>query len=310
MGQLAEDNTLRKVVVAISAFKSDDQIMALLGRIFADHAQDFAAVIVVDSLSDGRLKLAIAKSGWPVIYDNSDRNLGSAGNLHRRLGLAAAMDADWCFTINHDGMFDRDLIARLAREGSCVERAGAVYPARIWLDRGGTSPQPHRSIFTAPKHGTLVADTGGISEVAWDSSNGALYALQPVREGVRGWTELWYGWEDLVYGWQLSQANWKQYRCSDAIYLDDYEYQAAKLLGRSFFIARKPPWTAYYNIRNLMLIVHRTKGGVKGWLFFINRLVREVGFTLLFRQQKTSRLRMIGRGLIDGVLGRTGMRRL
>jgi hypothetical protein len=143
-------------------------------------------------------------------------------------------------------------------------------------------------------------------EVAWDSSNGALYSLAPIRAGVAVWADLWMGWEDLAYGWSLSNAGWRQLFCADAEYRDDYEYQPVRLFGCDYFIARKPAWYAYYLIRNLVLIVLRTKAGWQGWLFLSNRLMREFAFTLLFRKQKLTRLRMLARGLFDGLRGRTG----
>lgn len=298
---------LRRVVIGIAAFKSDRQVMNLLAKIFErGGTSSFAAVVVVDSLSDGSLAQDIAQAGWPVIYENADVNLGAAGNLDRRLALAAEQDADWCFAINHDGMFDEQLIETLVRKGRALPKAGAVFPKRILIDRGNSSFRPITSIFGTARHADAGEADEGDHEVAWESSNGALYALAPIREGTPVWTELWHGWEDLAYSWQLGHDGWKQYRCSDAHYLDDYEYHRVSLLGRAFFIARKPPWYAYYLIRNLVLIVRRTKAGARGWWFIAQRLIREIGFTLLFRTEKGRRFAMLGKGLFDGLAGRTG----
>lgn len=299
------ENPLARVVVAISAYRSDAQVLCLLEKIFRDRQHDPAAVIVVDSLSDGALRQRIEAAAWPVRYENSAVNLGSAGNLARRLELAASIDADWCFTINHDGMFDHTMVATLTSVASQGTKVGAVYPKRVWIDRGGTSLKPHTHVFNMPAH---TGPVGGqaIEEVAWDSSNGALYGLAPVRQGVRVWADLWYGWEDLAYGWQLTTAGWKQYLCSDVVYLDDYEYQPVWLLRRQLFITRKPSWTSYYVIRNLLLIVRRTGNGPHAWLFFAKRLSREVLFAILFRDAKLKRLGLIWQGLVAGLAGRTG----
>lgn len=298
-------NPLARVVVAISAFRSDAQVIELLEKIFQGRQSALAAVIVVDSLSDGVLRQRIEAASWPVHYENSAVNLGSAGNLARRLELAANIDADWCFTINHDGMFDRELVETLAFAACRSAKVGAVYPKRVWLDRGGTSLKPHTHVFNMPTHtGPAGAET--IEEVAWDSSNGALYGLAPVRQGVRVWADLWYGWEDLAYGWQLSKTGWKQYLCSDVAYLDDYEYQHVSLLTRRLFITRKPSWTSYYVIRNLLLIVRRTGNNPQAWLFFTKRFAREVLFAILFREAKLRRLGLIWQGFAAGLAGKTG----
>lgn len=307
--KVLDEIDLRRVAIAISAFRSDAAVLALLKKIFDGSGTGtlgFAAVIVVDSLSDGSLQRDIMSTGWPVHYENSPTNLGSAGNLARRLALASDRDADWCFAINGDGMFDRDLIARLVACAASASDVGAVYPARVWTSRGGTVPVPHTSFFRAPRHRVAALPDQAMVEVAWDSSNGALYGLAPVRAGTSPLVDLWHGWEDLAYGWQLRHDGWKQFLCPGAIYRDDYEYESVKLFGRRFFIAEKPPWLAYYLIRNAIMIVLRARAGMAGWLFVANRLIREVAFTLLFRRRKTERLRMIALGFRDGLAQKTG----
>nr|WP_294170526.1 hypothetical protein [uncultured Sphingomonas sp.] len=298
---------LGRTVIAVSAFRSDASVLALLERIFAEGGAEAAAVIVVDSLNDGPLAHAIADRGWPVRYENAVVNLGSAGNLARRLQLAGEVPgARWCFALNHDGMFSREFVEKLADYGERAERVGAVFPRRIMTDRGNSVLRPHRHVFATPRFG---ASDDPPREVAWDSSNGALYALAPIRQGLLPWAELWMGWEDLAFGWQLEKHGWRQLYCADAEYLDDYEYARVSLWGRQLFITRKPAWYAYYVVRNLLLIIRRTGGGPAAWRFFAERFGRELLFTLLFRSEKRRRLRLLWRGLADGLRGAAGQGR-
>lgn len=301
------DLDLSRIVVAISAFRSDAPVLALLESVFHGGESGLAAVVVVDSQSDGALGREIARKGWPVVYENASSNLGSAGNLARRLELSASLDADWCFAINHDGMFDRALIAALAAKARSQTRVGAVYPRRVLLDRANSSFNPITSFFSTVTHAAAEQD-GEDVEVAWDSSNGALYGLAPIRSGVPVWADLWYGWEDLAFGLLLRKAGWRSYRLASAAFVDDYEHQRVRLLRREFFVTRKPAWIAYYTTRNLVLIVRRSGAGFAGWRFIGIRVAREVVFTLLFRTQKSLRIRNLLRGLWDGFAGVTGQR--
>lgn len=296
---------LSRVVVAVSAFRSDNELLALLGRIFAREEPGFAAVIVVDSLGSGRLEAEIHRAGWRVTYENAQHNLGSAGNLARRLELAAEEEADWCFAINHDGVFDREMIALMVARGQSAPRVGAVFPRRTFADRGGVSSRPHQSVFKMPKFDAEASAGEAPEEVAWDSSNGALYALQPIREGLRPWADFWMGWEDLAYGWVLSHNGWKQLHCETVEFPDNYEYQRIQMLGRSFYIARKPAWYAYY-LRNLVLFTKRSGGGVQGWRLLLSRYGREFAFTLLFRTEKRHRLKLLLQGFADGLSSKAG----
>jgi GT2 family glycosyltransferase len=298
---------LGRTVVAVSAFRSDAAVLALLERIFAEGGTRAAAVIVVDSLGDGGLARAIADRGWPVRYENAAVNLGSAGNLARRLQLASEVHgARWCFAVNHDGAFDRGMVEKLVGRGEQGKRVGAVFPRRVMTDRGNCVLRPHRHVFATPRFGP---DDSLPQEVAWDSSNGALYALQPIRQGLLPWADLWMGWEDLAFGWLLRRHGWTQLYSPDAEIHDNYEYARVSLFGRQLFITRKPAWYAYYVIRNLLLIIRRTDGGWAAWRFFATRLARELLFTLLFRSEKRRRLRLLWRGLTDGLSGVTGQGR-
>ena len=302
-----EAGALGHTVVAVSAFRSDAAVLAILERIFAEGGAQAAAVIVVDSLGDGELARAIADRGWPVHYENAAVNLGSAGNLARRLQLASEVPgARWCFALNHDGTFDRGMLETLVRRGEQGEQVGAVFPRRVMTDRGHCVLRPHPHVFATPRFGP---DDSFPREVAWDSSNGALYALGPIRQALLPWAELWMGWEDLAFGWLLQKHGWKQLYSPDVEYHDNYEYARVSLFGRQLFITRKPAWYAYYVIRNLLLIIRRTGGGFAAWSFFARRLARELLFTLLFRSERRRRLHLLWRGLADGLRGVTGQGR-
>jgi hypothetical protein len=198
------------------------------------------------------------------------------------------------------------MVETLVRRGEQAQQVGAVFPRRVMTDRGNCVLRPHRHVFATPRFGP---NDSFPQEVAWDSSNGALYGLEPVRQGLLPWADLWMGWEDLAFGWLLQRHGWTQFYSPDADYHDDYEYERVSLLGRQLFIARKPAWYAYYVIRNLLLIIRRTGGSAAAWSFFAKRLGRELLFTLLFRSEKRRRLRLLWQGLADGLRGVTGQGR-
>jgi len=304
---------LAKVVLAIAAFRSDAAVIALLQQVFAAPDRDFAAVVVVDSLGSGAIARAIADAGWPVRYDDASHNLGSAGNLSRRLEFAAETQAAWCFTLNADGLFDRALIADLVGTGDAGgERVGAVYPQRRYTRRGNAVIAPMTSISATPRFETHAPPDApdAPDATAWDSSNGALYALAPVRAGLRPPADFWMGWEDLAYGWLLTQHGWTQLRSATATLADDYEYREVALFGRRLFITDKPAWYAYYVIRNLVLFSRRSRMGAAGARMVATRLGREVLLTVLYRTSKWQRLRLLAAGFVAGLRGRTGKARV
>ena len=297
---------LAGVALAISAFRSDGPVLRLLRAAFAPDQPRFGAVIVVDSLGSGAIEETAGREGWPIRYVNSESNLGSAGNLDLRLRTAAGLGLEWCLALNHDGELDPGKVLRLVAHGRSRPKVGAVYPQMLFSRAGGRPDSPRRSF--APY--TLIAQrpepSGGCVEVVWSSSNGALYNLDPIREGVGAWPELWMGYEDLAIGWELQRRGWSQLLCTDVTVSDDYEFRPVRVFGRTLHLAEKPSWYSYYQSRNLLLIGRRTKRSAIGAFSIVVRTLVDFGTILLFRDAKRERLRLMTRGLKDGMRNLTG----
>lgn len=297
---------LSRVCLTIASFRHDPAVIRLLEQAHSAGASPFQRIIVVDSLGTGAVLKEIRRRGWKdVDYLNEDNNLGSAGNLRRRLQRAAQLGADYAYAINHDGRVDLDLIDDLVHCADQIDGVGAVYPLHYYsrrkaYDRTGTSSLP------IPFIGQSATPTGTISEVNWSSSNGALYALDPARAGHLPDHRLWMGWEDMAYGWELARQGYRQILVHDSIFNDDYEYRPVKVLGRTLYLTDKPAWYTYYQIRNLLLIAGVNPRPTAAYATVLTRIALEVGLVALARPDKLTRLNYLAAGLVDGLLRRHG----
>ena len=294
------------VALAISAFRSDVAVLTLLEAAFASGMSPFAAVIVVDSLGSGAIEQTARARGWDLHYINADHNLGSAGNLDLRLRTAADLGMSWCFALNHDGVVDVAKVEALLRQGGSRPRVGAVYPQLIFSAAKGRADSPRGGFGTYGFLRDRGDDRSGCSEVAWSSSNGALYNLDAVRDGARVWPDLWMGYEDLAFGWELQRRGWVQLLCSNVPLIDTYEFAEVGLLGRRMHLAAKPSWYMYYQLRNLALIARRSRGQAVGWGSVALRTLVDVSLILLFRDRKLERLKLLLSGLVAGLRNRAG----
>jgi hypothetical protein len=305
MPQADDISDLKRVVLAISSFRSDKPVLATLSKIFSDGASPFAGVIVVDSLGSGQIAAAVREHGWPVIYKNAKVNLGSAGNLARRLTFAANMDADWCYAINHDGYVDVKNVLRATRFGNNGQRVGAVYPLLRYTERGRLYDAPRTDLFPFVKTLREPPDEQYL-EVAWGSSNMALYNLTPIRQGGCVWEDLWMGWEDLGYGGLLTELGWTQYVDAQTIVDESYEYKSAGGGWCHLFMADKPTFYAYYKVRNLLLIRKRLRLEWRFFWYIVLQLLREHAVTLMFRKHRRDHLALLWAGVFDGLRGTAG----
>jgi GT2 family glycosyltransferase len=296
----------RSVYLTISSFRNDEAVAALLESAASLVPRVFTHVIVVDSLGTGRVEQLIRDRGWPwVTYESASVNLGSAGNLALRLQLAAACGADFAYALNHDGRLSEKTVTAMVDAADAIEHIGAAYPLRILANRSRRYDVTGASSILIPRRTRLSPPEDSVLEAYWGSSNGALYALRPVREGLAPWSDLWMGWEDLGYGWLLHSRGYRQVIVRDAVFEDPYEFRAVSD-ERGFYVSDKPSWYAYYAARNLILIGRRLKPGLHRTASLGCRIALECGTTALLRPQKRERLRLIARGVFDGLRGRAG----
>jgi GT2 family glycosyltransferase len=242
-----------RVAAAISAFRSDQPVIDLIRRIVTEN-WPVERIVVVDSLGSGAIEEYITNGGLHdrVTYHNSDRNLGSAGNLRKRLELAAELQMEFVLALNHDAALDKSAFEGLLH-WTCLDGLGALYPLRYY-DMKGIYDLSGVSDFSFRASGTPTVPDEELVEVQWSSSNGALYSTHPFRaKGLGPNASLWMGWEDYEYGLQLRRNGYRQYIVTSARAADNYEYKKVTVAGREITVADKAPWYLYYSTRNLIL---------------------------------------------------------
>jgi len=293
-----------KVFLAISSFRNDEQIARLLNEVQSADSF-FDTVLVVDSMGTQAIPDLIAERGWDnVRYHSYDQNLGSAGNLTERLRLAAEQGADYVYAINHDGMIDLAAVRFLVRHAAATDRIGAAYslryvPTRDQYDLTGLQ---HLPLFFK---GRQQLPEGDYIDVHWGSSNGALYATAPVRQGILPRAELWMGWEDFYYGWELEHHGFRQILVLGARTVDSPEYEARGVPGGAIRISVKSAWYTYYRVRNLMLIARWSRSPAL-YASSVVKTIIEFALTVAFRKEKSFRLKLLLNGISDGLRHRTG----
>jgi hypothetical protein len=306
---MPETKPSARACLAISSFRNDESVLALLDRAERDGALAlFERILVVDSIGTGRMAEVLARRSVPIEYHCVPWNLGSAGNLAMRLRLAAEGASDAVYAVNHDGSVERQTVLRLLDVAASRCGFGALYPLRRLTRRDGLFDLSGRYSIPVPSHGTRTAPPGPVLRVFWGSSNPALYSLEPVRLGLAPWDDLWLGFEDMGYGWLLEDHGYPQFLVTDAITDDGYEFR--RVGWSPLRISDKPSWYAYYFARNLLLLARRTRISRVRKLAVAGRIALETGVTIVARRQKRERLVYLASGVIDGLRGRNGKWRL
>src|SRR5437016_14354002 len=79
-----------------------------------------------------------------------------------------------------------------------------------------------------------------------------------------------------------------------------------KLFGKAYPWITHAPWREYYKVRNRAFVVWHQAPSVKAKFFVLRKFVKQALGTLLLDPNKILRLRLMSRGLLDGIRGRLG----
>jgi GT2 family glycosyltransferase len=297
-----------RVAVGISAFRSDDAVLKLVELIGAEE-WPVEQIVVVDSLGVGELETALARLRLhvPISYHNSRNNLGSAGNLQKRLELGCTAGMDFVLALNHDAVVSRAVLESML-QWAHLKKLGALYPLRYRsgkriFDLTGREKFPFRT------YGEVAPPDQALVKVTWSSSNGALYSMEPLRHaGLAPDGSLWMGWEDYLYGLELERLGYRQYVVTAARTVDEYEYRDLSILGARWALMDKPSWYLYYSVRNLLQInffkapcpVRASQTLIWICMMFIHVLATRK------RPHDVSAFRAYFQGAIDGLFNKSG----
>ena len=298
-----------KIVLGISTIRSADSVWRLCELAASEEGMTvFSEVVVVDSLGTIEMGQRFQTNEWRtrVRYYNSPTNLGSAGNLARRLKIAAGLGADYLYALNDDGVLALAIVEKL-RAIAITSTVGAVYPlSRLSRDQFSLSGLSKFPVWPAHKQANDLPDVDRV-RVSWSSSNGALYSLQPVRDGIYPPVGLWHGYEDLAYGLLLQRAGYVQVLDVTSRLDANYEVRQVCIGSRQMIVTDKPPWLSYYFARNLLLIATRYVPSVGHAVRALIRIAIESVAIVMFRSEKLTRLRLLASGALDGLRGREGL---
>ncbi|MCV2450805.1 glycosyltransferase family 2 protein [Acinetobacter johnsonii] len=281
---------MSSVIVAISSFRSDQKVLDLLDLIFSSDSALFLEIIVVDSKPTGLIDEFIFKKGYPVKYITSEENLGSAGNLDLRLREAAKnQSAQWCLCLNHDAFFSENFIKSFVEKANTIQgKIGAVFPTRTYANG-------------------RVKKTNSIEKMQWSSSNGCLYCLNPVRDGLYVDSSLWMGWEDYLYCTLLKHKGYENYIVNSIPFIDSYEYKNLNVYGLTLKLNDKPSWYDYYSIRNLIYIGKKIKIDTVYLKLLIKVCINSI-FMSFLKEKTSQRQAYFFKGVFDGFKNKMGFK--
>lgn len=233
-------------------------------------------LLVVDNASTPPASIGIRQNGEELV--RLEENLGPAGGYARAVELFLQSDAEYIWFVDDDvnvppGALDR-LVARSLKEGSTT----AVWPL-------------------------LRRPDGSI--VRWPTWCGPLLPRQLVCTlGLPREDFFWWAEDSEYLQWRLMRLGGSRAFAED-VTIDHVEVRRGK---------HKPTWKFYYETRNIVFYRFHLQIARGGWpkrrmaRRAVTAVAKAAARVVRDEPEKTRKLVAIGRGVLDGALGRLGRR--
>jgi rhamnopyranosyl-N-acetylglucosaminyl-diphospho-decaprenol beta-1,3/1,4-galactofuranosyltransferase len=229
------------------------------------------ALVVVDNASSPAAAVPDASAVRERLVIRMEENLGPAGGHARGLAELLARTESYAWVMDDDCVPAPECLERLLAAAAAADTPGLVFPN--WIDgaTGEVANYPAWCGFLIPRE--IVAAVG------------------LPREDFFWWAE------DTEYlRWRIPEAGYAVMR----------EPRAEVLHARVRITDSKPAWKVYYEVRNSVyyrLFVQRRKP--KRFLRLARTLLRTLG-RVLREDDRRRKLRLYGRGIVDGLTKRLG----
>jgi rhamnopyranosyl-N-acetylglucosaminyl-diphospho-decaprenol beta-1,3/1,4-galactofuranosyltransferase len=256
-----------------------------------------ARVLVVDNGSEDGTDAMLGAEFPEVGHHRLPDNLGFGAGLAAGMELAAGGDCRYFWLLDDDS---RPAPIALKR---CLEVARTLPRFGIVGLSGGTIRWGHLDVHPyVPTPDGRPTDPPLLNHGDFVHLDGALVAREPVEQLGYPRADYFMMLEDVEYSNRLKRAGW-----AVAHFELDEDLIFRGNLGSGGDGRPSPPWRAYYQTRNhlLMALDHRSPLEVAGWLY---RQVKFIAAAAVSLDRKTERigLRLLGAWhALRGVRGRT-----
>jgi len=230
-----------------------------------------------------------------------NEGLGAAQNVGAK--HAIALGATHVLLMDHDSVPGEGMVSALLLALSGQPKAAAAGPA-YWDSRRKDGPIPFLSTASGIKRSLSSFDPSVVWSVDHVIASGCLIPVA-VWKKIGGMREDFFiDWIDIEWSARARTMGWKILGVCGATMNHRLGSDVIRLLGKD--VALHHPWRHYYQVRNLILMVKGIRGQWGMKLYHCSRfLFRQCLFSTLV-PGRFAYLSMSLKGLIHGVMGRTG----
>lgn len=295
---------MSRIIAVIVSYRPEIDVLTRLLDLIRDQV---AQIVIVDNGSGDAFR------AWATQRDALnehilflDHNLGIAEAQNRGVAQARALGATHVILFDHDSAPERDMIGkqmaclqRLEAEGQRVASVGPCY-----LDDRQANPPPFIRVRGLQLKRCLAPETGDAVSVDYLIASGCLMPMSVLDEVGLMDAGLFIDYVDIEWGQRARSKGYRNFGCFSARMHHSLGDEPIRFLGAAY--PARSPLRHYYMFRNAVLL-YRMKHVPTDWKWADGfRLLLKFGFYTLFATPRLKHFGMMSKGLLHGLLGRTG----
>lgn len=296
------------VTAVVVTFQPDVDALAALLRALAPQVDH---LVVVDNASEAALVHDVenlaAQVGATVVPLPANTGIGAAQNVG--IARAQALGATAVLLSDQDSLpaptMVAELLAGLRRAREAGAEVAAVGPVTV-DERAPGSTLLFAARRWGPRRAAVPEDSDALVPVVFLLASGELIPREAL-ERVGPMNEAWFiDHVDLEWGLRAGRAGLTMYGVPRARLGHHLGDRTVRLPGRRHEVHIHSPTRNYYMARNTLLLVRSGLLPVPWRIGYVAWIVKYSVFYVLMVRPRGRRLRLLARGLSDGVRGRTG----
>jgi GT2 family glycosyltransferase len=275
----------RPQVAAVVVTRNRSQVLRETLLAIGDQEWAPASVLVVDNDSHDGTEAMLREEFPDVGYHRLPENLGFGAGLAAGMELAARRDPDYFWLLDDDSRPAPITLRRCLGVAASLPRFGIIGLSGGKIRWGHLEVHPY-----VPTPDGRPTDPPLLNHSDYVHLDGAVVARDAVEQLGFPRADFFMMLEDVEYSNRLKRAGWEV-----AHFELDEDLIFRGNLGSGGDGRPSPPWRAYYQTRNhlLMALDHRSPLEVAGWLY---RQVKFIAAAALSLDRKAERigLRLLG----------------
>jgi rhamnosyltransferase len=237
-------------------------------------------------------------------------NTGIAAAQNRGIAWARKRGAELVLLSDQDSVPAPDMVVRLVEGLQRATAAGGVPVAAVGPvtvdERAEGTTLLFESRRWGPRRAPVPDEEGTLVPVAFLIASGCLVTMAAL-EDVGPMNEAWFiDHIDLEWGLRARQAGYALYGVAGAYLGHHLGDRMARIPGRAREVHIHSPARNYYMARNTVLLMRSGLLPTPWWWGYLAWITKYSVFYVLAVPPRAQRLRLLARGLLDGVRGRTG----